>query len=524
MKYLIALFFSIFAFTPTQGQTIVDVNADYFWLDVWQNINLVKKDNNSIIVIEVDYDADDRTILLDTTIYEDISFSEFKEEYVEEKEIFLPVSKLYKNKTNKIISQLSYYQFNNVFEDGFISHKINVTKDNNLLVRDYSSDDSLDEFDTIPFAILRINKKYHILAIDNNSRDVHFIMQTSKNNFTRIETDQDKLQIIKKEPSDSIINELINFNNNEPFWRIEKNVQQVIKENGKYGMKNLLGEQILPCIYDTIISPYENELFLALKNGKGSLYNRYFKQIANNIRCVIPLKRPFLSYIILQNNQLRYISDSFEICDTLKRVNYFVCGTVTYYNFEIEKTEDEFKIHKIIGGPTEIIPQVFPYFLTEKYDNLLFLNGQNKFSFTEHDNIKFQKPNFLVFEKDKQLGIIDVKMPLLDCRKDSLDKYWAEYEVDERENYRNNRNREIIFEYQSISPKIIISDLDSVVFSSKYNYPAKIYKNGLCTYFPISKEPKYAETQNFNGYFARFRLPNGKKGWLSHDGVEYPDE
>ena len=518
MKYFATLFLTIFTFAFMQGQTVVDVNADYFWLDVWKNINLVKKNHNSIIVIEIDYDNYDRTIQLDTTIYEDTSISEFKVDYVRENETFLPISKLYKNKKDKFISQLLEYQFNNVYEDGFVRHKINITKNNNLLVRDYSysSDVSLNEYDTIPFIILRINRKHHIIAFDNDDSDEHFIMQTSKNNFVRIETDQYKLQIIKKEPNDSIIKELINFNNRK-HWDTKITVQQIIKEKGKYGMKNLLGEQILPCTYDTIIIPNKNELFLALKNGKGMLYNRYFRQIANNIRCVLPVRNLFSPYIVLQNNKIRYITDDFEICDTLKNCIYIVCGTVTSYNFKTEKTENGFKIHKEIGGMTQIIPQVFPFFLNERYDNLLFLNGQNQFYYDENSDVEFRNPNFLVFEKNKKFGIVEIEMPLLDCRQDSLQKYsW--------DNYSYFEDKKIVFEHQNITPTIIVSDLDSVIFSSKYNYPAKIYKNGLCTYFPISKEPKYVDIQDFNRYFARFRLPNGKEGWLSRDDVEYLDE
>jgi len=150
--------------------------------------------------------------------------------------------------------------------------------------------------------------------------------------------------------------------------------------------------------------------------------------------------------------------------------------------------------------------------LDEKYDNLLFFNGQNKFSFDDNDELKFQKPNILVFEKNKQFGIIKIEMPLLDCRQDSLSKY-NRYIYD-------YGKKKIVFEHQNITPEIIVSKLDSIIFFSKYDYPVKIYKNGLCTYFPISKDPKYASIQDFNGYFARFRFSNGKEGWLSRDGVE----
>ncbi|GHT51874.1 hypothetical protein AGMMS49982_10540 [Bacteroidia bacterium] len=533
MKHFIFLFFTVFSFSFTQGQTIVDVNADYFWLDKWQNINLVKVNNNSVMTIEIDYDDDTRTIVLDTIDIDgdEMSISEFQKEYVKVKETFLPVSKLYKNKTDKFISQLSDYQFNDM-EDGSIS-KINITKNKNLLIReDYSeSSDTIPfasqyifrTFDTIPFAILRINKKHHIIAFDNNNRDVHFIMQTAKNNFVRIETDTDQynLQITEKDPNDSIIKELVYFNNNKILNRWQEKeiiVHQIIEENGKYGMVNLLGEQVFPCIYDTIILPNKNELFLPLKNGKGNLYNRYFQQITTNVRHVIPILNYLSPYIVLQNNELCYLSDNFEICDTLKRVSYVVCGTVSEYNFRTEKTEEGFKIHKEIGGMAQIIPQVFPYFLNEKFDSLVFLNGQNHYDYDENSNIEFRNPNFLVLEKNKKFGIIEIEMPLLDCRKDSLQKYENLYSWD------NFKEVKIVFEQQNITPKIIVPDLDSVVFSPRYNYPAKIYRNELCTYFPISKEPRYTEISNFNGYFARFRLPNRRWGWLSRDGEEFIDE
>jgi hypothetical protein len=51
-----------------------------------------------------------------------------------------------------------------------------------------------------------------------------------------------------------------------------------------------------------------------------------------------------------------------------------------------------------------------------------------------------------------------------------------------------------------------------------------IKKDGLYTYYPIIKEIKYKTIDKFQGNFARFELPNGKKGWLSKNGKEYLDE
>jgi len=49
-------------------------------------------------------------------------------------------------------------------------------------------------------------------------------------------------------------------------------------------------------------------------------------------------------------------------------------------------------------------------------------------------------------------------------------------------------------------------------------------KNNLFKLFPLHKEFRYKKLEDFQGNFARFELPNGKKGWLSKEGEEYLDE
>ena len=51
-----------------------------------------------------------------------------------------------------------------------------------------------------------------------------------------------------------------------------------------------------------------------------------------------------------------------------------------------------------------------------------------------------------------------------------------------------------------------------------------ISKDGLQTYYPIMKDIKYQNLSKFTGNFVRFKLPDGRKGWLSLDGREYMDE
>ncbi|RZL35020.1 MAG: hypothetical protein EOP00_30540 [Pedobacter sp.] len=69
------------------------------------------------------------------------------------------------------------------------------------------------------------------------------------------------------------------------------------------------------------------------------------------------------------------------------------------------------------------------------------------------------------------------------------------------------------------------NDLDAV--TGIKGFPKSMFKverDGLVTYFPISKSVKYKSIETFEGNFARFELPNGKRGWLDIDGNEYLDD
>lgn len=79
-----------------------------------------------------------------------------------------------------------------------------------------------------------------------------------------------------------------------------------------------------------------------------------------------------------------------------------------------------------------------------------------------------------------------------------------------------NPNNEIE-NYNNTLPK----NLDSICKINQDVY--LIEKNNLFTYYPLIKEIKYKSLEKFKENFARFELPNGKKGWLSLDGKEYFD-
>ncbi|WP_300489477.1 hypothetical protein [Flavobacterium sp.] len=64
-------------------------------------------------------------------------------------------------------------------------------------------------------------------------------------------------------------------------------------------------------------------------------------------------------------------------------------------------------------------------------------------------------------------------------------------------------------------------NLQSVVYKAPFY---KIKKNDLFLLFPLQKQFRYKNIGDFQGYFARFELGNGQKGWLDLKGNEYNDD
>lgn len=46
-------------------------------------------------------------------------------------------------------------------------------------------------------------------------------------------------------------------------------------------------------------------------------------------------------------------------------------------------------------------------------------------------------------------------------------------------------------------------------------------RKGLKCYYPLRSDPRYTYLEPFKYHFARFQLPDGRKGWVDFDGTEY---
>lgn len=86
----------------------------------------------------------------------------------------------------------------------------------------------------------------------------------------------------------------------------------------------------------------------------------------------------------------------------------------------------------------------------------------------------------------------------------------------------NDENTEYYFKEIYAAYYLQYHNLDKIEVSKNEYF--KFYKNNKIALYPLIKNFRYKKLGNFNGYYARFELPNGKKGWLSKDGIEYLDD
>ena len=173
----------------------------------------------------------------------------------------------------------------------------------------------------------------------------------------------------------------------------------------------------------------------------------------------------------MQGNTLRIIDVSGQDVGTQEEINY-VCGTVGHYGYTIKNNLLITEINKDFTEGGEVINK---YNLANlKMDSVHFLNNSSELYYTDNDDgsyftdIHCLSHNWLIVMKNGKYGLIEFKI----------------------------LNEEIYFN------KVLPTVYDSVE-PFGYFHPLKVTKNGLCSYFPISKY-WFKSLKPFDKYFCRF--------------------
>ncbi len=248
---------------------------------------------------------------------------------------------------------------------------------------------------------------------------------------------------------------------------------------------------------------YNKELIVGEKNKQKYLFNGLLQNITPKGFQAINSGDQFS---VLANNQVSYINDLGKLSTTVseEKKNYF------YYVYQIK--EDDNDSFRIIckGYNADDLWETYrtvPISKSKFPEGFTFINHKKKISFLEKD--MEEKRNYLVAKVNGLWGLYAFT-PLIT----------GYYEYARNEESMENI-KEIIMN-TTLTP--ILPHEYTKMNANKMTQLVFFEKNGLKGYYPLQKEGRYKEITPFiNDAFARFTLPDGRKGWLQCNGKEYFD-
>jgi len=272
-------------------------------------------------------------------------------------------------------------------------------------------------------------------------------------------------------------------------------------KNKKVVIKNRFNQIVIKKEFDSI--KYNSFFIIGYKNKKINLYNYTFEELKiRNVRAFYFNKfYPMLQ--ILQQNKLRNINligadFKNEDLSYLPGFNHFFPDNTVF--LKVTKEQNQFYLETdnidAVASGLRSFESKFKIINSDAYDSIEFLNEKT----------------FITLYSE--MGNYTVKYPLLMYTKLKNGKYnlntiesLIDSDIDDKSK-----------EFNALLPK----NLDSIASLNGRIY--LIERNGLLGYYPLNRDVRYKILEKFQNNFARFELPNGKKGWLSLDGHEYLDE
>ncbi|HTO35926.1 MAG TPA: hypothetical protein VLZ72_06795 [Flavobacterium sp.] len=280
-----------------------------------------------------------------------------------------------------------------------------------------------------------------------------------------------------------------------------------------YVVENIISESEKKAIADETV--FEYRYFAdTLKNNKVILKSFYDQKI-------IPKSYDSISLIMSGGLIVGYGKSGTDLYDvTLKKIN----------SKELRAVKP---VYKMVSIP-HISPRPYPEFynlqILDKNELKLInvIGKEQDHNLINEIKLKEFEPVFAINTEDNWKFLIETVFYNEVMWKDYIDEEIAvkyvfvqqesgKYDCDFYEYYLNKDFNQTQYSHWKELPK----NLDSV---KRAKHLARIEKDGLVAYFPLSMNVKYKYLEDFNGNFARFTLPNGQKGWLDINGNEYLDD
>lgn len=256
--------------------------------------------------------------------------------------------------------------------------------------------------------------------------------------------------------------------------------------NGKVTLRSkLLNHPVINREFDSIY--FENGNILARSNAKYQVYDYLLNPWRlNDIRAIYKYDGDY--YQILKGNKILIVSNKGKIVPKLNR-DRIVCGTVNYYSYSIKNDS----LHIEIDG-------TFTSDTTFKTINRIPKSNSEIVTLADYSNSHS-------FDDNSFGGLYDLPRNLLIFQSNGLFGL---------KQFHSTANTFTLTELLPV-------DCSEIKFLG-FHQPLRIKRNGLYSYFQVTSDNQYRSIDKFEKFFARFVLPDKRKGWVDLKGNEYLDQ
>jgi hypothetical protein len=260
---------------------------------------------------------------------------------------------------------------------------------------------------------------------------------------------------------------------------------EIFNLNQKYGLKNIGNKILLEAVYDSIKKV--SGFIAGFKKGKPNLFFNNGEAInIKGLRSLYFNNNSMLSALV--NNTIKWIDQDGNLAESVTPHFKNGCGTLPRISVSIIVKDNYYTYHEVYsyGGERITEHKLAP---VSNYKNMTFLNGTLKYEYISINNHGFNLPkNCYIAETATGKGIVQI------------------------DNVNNNPAQKVLIPFEQ-----------NKFYFKEFNYPIKFENNDLYGFWPQNTKSKYAELNEFEKGFARFKMPNDAQGWLCLDGNEYFD-
>lgn len=291
-----------------------------------------------------------------------------------------------------------------------------------------------------------------------------------------------------------------------------------VSKNGKYGLINFLGKELLPCEYDSIepILSIENSLITSKEGKKGLVDKSGNTIIENNYADIQALTDKYEDGYIVKNDSSQYGLINYNKKQVLeckyKEIKH-VCGSNLYIAVEDDNIEllnsdgeallkNKFQDAVSIDNENIIIKENNHYGIMNK-------TGELKIK-PDYDSLKYLFDGNYVAKKDDACGIIDLNGNIvLDFNYSDIIYMSEEGFIEAKD--KNGTTNVMNTQFQTKCTGVVAE------INTKYNY-IKIRENGEYKYYNFKLEEKTPK-DIYPANTLYLSKENGKYGYVNKNGI-----